>query len=155
MKLYLVRHGEYVHPSIDSSCPLSNDGIANIRMLAEFLSEKDISPQQIVHSGKTRAQQSADILADHGGFAATPELLEGLKPNDPVGAIALFLMAQQSDTMIVGHLPFLSLLTSLLLHGAEDAQGLPFAEGTCVSLTRRNDTWSLDWISHHSDRSAA
>ncbi len=49
--------------------------------------------------------------------------------------------------MIVGHLPFLEKLASLLLCGHEGAQIVLFRYGAIVHLDQKEDkTWAVRWI---------
>ena len=64
MKLYLVQHGEAKSEKEDPDRSLTDRGTAEIRAVAEAAKRAGLKPAQIYHSGKTRAQQTADILAD-------------------------------------------------------------------------------------------
>ena len=64
---------------------------------------------------KKRAEQTAEVLADAIKINKEHIARDGLGPNDDVAALKDELLLSKEDIMIVGHLPFLSKLTSLLL----------------------------------------
>lgn len=152
MKLYLVRHGEYIHPAVDQTCPLSPQGQANIEKLGRYLNAQGANLQSIFHSGLTRAAQSAQILAKVLASNVSVQQLAGLKPNDPVENILPLASEWQTDTMLVGHLPFMGLFTDLLLCGNTDGPGVSFAEGSCACLERKQSAWALVRVSHAAER---
>ena len=147
MKVYLVRHGDAVSSEIDRQRPLSDKGRADVRKIASFIRPLKVCVERIWHSGKQRAAQTAEILA---GAVATEKgcsAREGLGPNGDVSTIADELDAYDADLMIVGHLPFLWNLTSLLTTGRETADVVAFSAGAMVCLKRRDHgTWQINWM---------
>ena len=63
MFLYLVQHGEALTKEADPDRPLSEAGRANVEHLAGFLAGRSLRVARVLHSGKTRARQTAEILA--------------------------------------------------------------------------------------------
>lgn len=63
MRRHLIRHGEAVDESIDARRPLSNRGRREAASLAERMCAEGEAAQRIFHSGKTRAEETASILA--------------------------------------------------------------------------------------------
>ena len=147
MNVYLVRHGEAVSSEIDRQRPLSDQGRADVRKIASFIRPLKVCVERIWHSGKPRAAQTAEILA---GAVATEKgcsAREGLMPNDDVTTIADELEAYDTDLMIVGHLPFLWNLTSLLVAGRGTADVVAFSAGAMACLERRDHgTWQINWM---------
>ena len=146
MKLYLVRHGDALPEELDPERPLSEQGQKEIDRLAEILIQRGLSLSTILHSGKTRAAQTAERLAAKL-LPAQGVLASGnLAPLDPVRPMADRIKAMADDTMIVGHLPFLGKLVSLLVAGKEDTNAVNFKSGGLVCLTRGgNRNWTIDW----------
>ena len=101
-----------------------------------------IRVDHIYHSGKLRAQQTAEVLARHLGIAEKVEAKEGLDPSDNVAPIKDWLDRLSSDGMrsivIVGHLPFLDKLTSLLVAGTEDAQVVVIQNAGIVKMVPKS-----------------
>ena len=63
MKLYLVQHGDALAKDIDADRPLSEKGQSDVKRIASFLAGR-MEVSRVMHSGKTRAQQTAELLAD-------------------------------------------------------------------------------------------
>lgn len=147
MKVYLVRHGEAVSSPFDPQKPLSEQGLADIRKVASFIKPLEISVEHIWHSGKLRAAQTAENLA--GAVLVEKDCSEhkDLGPNDDVTIIADELEAYDTDLMIVGHLPFVAYLTSLLVIGKNPANVVAFDAGSIACLNRSNPgQWQIEWM---------
>jgi len=147
MKLYLVRHGDAVSSDFDPRRPLSKQGLADIRKVASSIKPLGISVEHIWHSGKLRAAQTAEILAESVLVKNDFSAHEALGPNDDVTIIADELEAYDTNLMIVGHLPFLAYLTSLLVADNETANVAAFDAGSIVCLNRRSPgQWQIEWM---------
>lgn len=147
MRMYLTQHGLAVPKDIDPDRPLSEQGRQDIRCLAELLDQAGIRVAQVLHSGKTRAEQTAALLAAPLLPAGRPQARTGLAPNDAVEPLYREIAAWAGDTLIVGHLPFLGRLASLMLAGDPDRPTLAFQPGSLACLER--DTtghWVLLWM---------
>ncbi len=84
MRIYLTQHGEALAKDVDRERPLSEQGRADVQRLAEFLRDKGVRVEHIWHSGKTRAEQTAALIADAILPDGRPEARPGLGPNDLV-----------------------------------------------------------------------
>ena len=146
MNLYLVQHGKARAKDEDAERPLTLQGRAEIERIAEFTARHStMNLTSIYHSGKLRAQQTADIFGEH----LTPDSVEstaGLKPNDDPAKWAEQLAERTGGVMLVGHLPNLNKLASLLLCGNAEANVIGFTNGGVVALRRDEGTWSVQWI---------
>jgi phosphohistidine phosphatase len=146
MFVYLVRHGKAKPVEEDPKCSLSDKGHDEVSRVAEFLAGQRITVSLIQHSGKKRAEETAHILASHIRCTAGPCHTTGLDPDDDPVATANFLKVYTDDVLIVGHLPHLERLTSLLLTGNMDRRPIRFANAAVVCLEKDDDgTWSLIW----------
>jgi len=146
MKLYLVRHGESISSDIDPNQPLSTIGKQQTEQVANLLKETDLKIDEILHSVKLRAKQTAEILA----FTLFPNLplkeREGLKPMDPVETIIDELQGYKHNLMIVGHLPFMEkLLTQLVLQEERDSP-LYFSGSVVICLDGEKRSWVIEWV---------
>ena len=112
MKLYLVQHGLAVDKAIDPDRPLSEQGRQQVQAMAAWLQKANINVGQIHHSGKARAQQTAELYASTLN-ASNVQSIEGIKPNDDVSSMAQTIDKLDVDTMIVGHLPFMQRMVSI------------------------------------------
>lgn len=147
MYLYLVRHGEAMSGEEDPARPLSEKGGEEVGKVAAFVSSKaGISVRSIFNSGKLRAAQTANIFAEHIGPEGGVSEREGLAPMDSPETWAERLKETDEDVMLVGHLPHLARLTSLLLCGEPETAAVNFEVGGMVCLRREQDRWSIDWM---------
>jgi len=147
MKLYLARHGEAVPKHVDPDAPLSDVGRKGVELTATFLANSLASFDKIYHSGKTRARQTAQIYSEAFGGKTPIEKMDGLNPMDPPEYILPTVNQWQSNTLIVGHLPFMGILTDLILAGSNSSGIAEFETGTVVCLQRRGSgMWSMKWM---------
>ena len=149
IRLYLVRHGDAASPAEDPACGLSEGGRAAIQRLAAFIRPLSLTPAEVRHSGKPRALQTANILA--GALSGSPPVkgYAGLNPNDSPLEIAAQVESEEQDLMLVGHLPFMSLLSSHLLARGGPPEVITFRTGTMACLQRGSgDVWHLEWVVH-------
>jgi phosphohistidine phosphatase len=145
MFLYIFRHGDAKPEREDPQRGLSDRGREEVTAICAVFSR--ISPQieEIWHSGKTRAQQTADILAAGLKIEERVHPRSGLNPNDPLPPLVEELERRERNLAIVGHLPQLGKLISVLLLGAEqELLDLPSAGLVC--LERTGDSWRLNWF---------
>src|SRR5215468_3729812 len=136
MHLYLVQHGIAKSAEEDPDRSLTEAGRSEVSQVAEFLSELRITVSLIQHSGKTRAEETAHLLAECIRCTAGPTRTEGLNPDDSPSETANFLKVYTDNLLIVGHLPHLERLTSLLLTGNPDCHPVSFRNGGVVCLEK-------------------
>ena len=152
MKLYLMRHGEAAFKEDDPAQGLTPEGKRAIEQLAKKLAhnssrsptEQKIGFEQVFHSEKTRAQQTAVIVSSIIAPGVTPLYRENLKPNDDPKDLLPDIETWTQDTLITSHLPFIPSLLSLL---TTDQQPVRFDPGTIVCLSKNNSEWHLEWVS--------
>lgn len=147
MKLYLVQHGEACSKEIDPERPLTDQGREDVERLAAFLGRAGIQVGLVLHSGKLRAAQTAELLA--ATVAPTVELqTDGrLAPNDDPGAIDWPMLTGGGDAFVVGHLPFMARLVGLLVAGAADRPVVDYRPGSVVCLEQDTDgRWQVAWM---------
>lgn len=147
MKLYLMQHGEALPKDVDAERPLSEEGRSDVKRIADFLRSAGIQVARVVHSGKTRARESAEILAAAVLKGGAPEVLDGIDPKDPVMPFAELVSVWDEESLVVGHLPFMSKAVCLLLTGDEEHAAVDFRPGSLVCLEREADgPWGLAWM---------
>jgi phosphohistidine phosphatase len=146
MRIYLVRHGKAKPVEEDPKCGLTDKGHDEVTRVAEFLGEQGITLSLIQHSGKMRSEETAHIFATYMRCTAGPCHTVGLDPEDDPAATANFLKVYTDDVLIVGHLPHLERLTSLLLTGSPDRRPVRFLNAAVVCLEKEDGgKWSLVW----------
>jgi phosphohistidine phosphatase len=144
MDLYLMQHGEATAENVDPARPLTEAGKATVRRVAERAAAAGVRVDACVHSGKLRAEQTAQILFGAVGAVGAgdgPQARDGLAPNDPVAPTAEWLRGLGPDdaVAVVGHLPFLGRLASTLIAGNEGAEVIQFRMGGLVKLVSASD----------------
>lgn len=146
MFLYLVQHGESKSEEEDAARPLSGQGARDVSKAAFFaIKNKAVSVDGIFHSGKLRAEQTAELLVEYVQSRTGISKTDGLSPMDDPMIWAGRLKGMDKDVMLVGHLPHLGGLASALLCGAPDAGAVSFKMGGIVCLKREEGRWSLQW----------
>ncbi len=149
MDLYLMQHGQATTEAEDPERPLTDAGRAAVRRVAARARTVGVRIGLCVHSGKLRAEQTARLLTNEIGAEASVEARPGLAPNDAVTPVAEWLRedAEYQAIALVGHLPFLERLASLLVAGDEKRQVVRFRMGGLVKLEPKDDRdgFSVAW----------
>ncbi|MEE9245721.1 MAG: phosphohistidine phosphatase SixA [Gemmatimonadota bacterium] len=148
MKLYLVRHGDAVPKDKDSQRPLSESGADVVRRVTSFLRSSGLKVDEVRHSTKLRARQTAEIIVE-GLVSSTPlREVSNLEPLAEVGELANELGGGTADLMLVGHLPHLNLLASRLTCGDEHREVFEFPAGGVLCLEHRAESadWVVQWL---------
>lgn len=134
MIVYLVRHGEAVPEEVAPARPLTEKGRVEVEATARELKEEGARIDEIWHSTKLRAKQTAEIIARVLDISKVIEI-EGLKPNDPIAPIAALIRHSNKTILIAGHLPFIPKLASLLRPELQDKQVIELKSGGVVKIS--------------------
>ena len=147
MFLYLVQHGDSKKEEEDPARPLSDKGIEDVKKVASFMFRLKITVEEVLHSSKLRARQTAEIIADSLNITKGASETEGLAPlNEPI-LWAEKLKTKTHSLMLVGHLPHLGKLSSFLLSGDKEKSIIAFKMGGVVCMKRDDSgTWTLQWM---------
>ena len=148
MNIYLMQHGKPVPKEKDPEKPLSKWGRDEVESIAGFLKKAGIQVEAVYHSGKTRARQTAEIMSSKINPGKKPQKRGGLSPLDDVRAIAEEIKQEQKDFMIVGHLPHLEKLISLLITGSDSSHFVRFQQGgvVCLMTNETEKNWAIAWM---------
>lgn len=141
--VYLVRHGEAKPKEEDPDRPLSAVGADEVSRMAAWAAAAGVRVTAIQHSGKLRAQQTAEIFADQLPEAPAAQAVSGLAPNDDVTPIARQLLSERGSIMLVGHLPFLERLASLLITSDAGSPTVALAAGAILALASTDKGWRV------------
>ncbi len=144
--VYLVQHGEAKPESEDPDRPLTARGREDVLLVARHAAGVGVKVERVLHSGKLRAKQTAEILANHLHPAGGVEETSGLSPMDPPESARSVIEGAKEPVMIVGHLPHLSRLLSLIVIGNPEMEVVRFRTGEIVSLAKSDKKWSVAWI---------
>ncbi|MBC2713138.1 MAG: phosphohistidine phosphatase SixA [Desulfosarcina sp.] len=123
MALYLVQHGKSLPKAEDPEKGLSAEGKMETERIAAVASGYQVCVSRILHSGKKRARETAEILSVRLSPPDGIEACDGMNPLDDVRDFVNHLSVDQGmdqNIMLVGHLPFLERLIGLLVCGNPD-----------------------------------
>lgn len=144
MRLYLVQHGEATAEEVNPDRPLTEKGQRDAVKTAVFLKASGEKIDVIWHSTKTRAIQTASIFKGQLSPKEGIVQKEGLAPNIPPNALFATIILTKKNTLIVGHLPFLQKLVSLVLLNSESHEIIRFNMAGVVCLERNAEgKWQL------------
>lgn len=147
MLLYLVQHGEAKREEEDPQRGLTDRGRQDVEKMAAYGGRVNLRVDEIFHSAKHRAAQTAMILAEHLRPEKGIDQADNLLPMDDPGLWALRIAGMTGNIMLVGHLPFMAKLAGLLLCGSEGQKTVDFKPGGIVCLRRFEDgRWTLGWM---------
>ncbi len=145
MALYLVQHGKSLPKDADPEKGLSGEGIEEVKRIAERALQHEIPVSVVRHSGKKRARQTAEILAEALQPEKGVEAAEGLKPLDDV-TVCAETVSPGDNVMLVGHLPFMERMAGYLTTGNPDQSVIQFRNGGIVCLDEDADKgWTIRW----------
>ncbi len=149
MHIYLVQHGAAVSKDENPKKPLSDNGREDVKRIASFLARSRLSAARVIHSGKLRALETALLLAEVlGPGHLVEEAASGLAPNDSTDDFFAAIDGWTEDTIIVGHLPFMSRMAARLVTGDEDETVVHFKPGSVACLERGENGggWTVQWF---------
>lgn len=147
MKLYCVRHGHAEQlPDKNDEYPLSQQGEMEVNKMAIYLARQGIHVARVMHSGKLRAAQTANCFTQLLGTGVT-ESCTYLNANNAIDPLLALIQTWHDDTLLVGHMPFMSQLVSALLLGNQSYHIVRFSQGTVVCLDRfEPQRWIVEWV---------
>ena len=147
MKLYLVQHGESAAKEVDPERPLTDKGRLDIERMAGALAGAQVQIDRIVHSGKLRAAQTAEIFATAIAGDNEPSISDHINPLDDPAKFDWQTASAGADTMLVGHLPFMGNFAALLLGVNSGQAPVAFRPGSVVCLeSAESGGWQIDWM---------
>lgn len=145
VKLYIVQHGQASSKLENPLRPLTEQGIYDVKQLAKELHARSIEPAHIFHSGKERAHQTADLIAEALGSTDRVKQMDGLAPNDDATAFASYIKPYADDVLIASHMPFVNALCDALL-GDDGVGDFEFAPGRVVCIDIEEYKPTLQWV---------
>jgi phosphohistidine phosphatase len=137
MKLYLMRHGDATK---DEPHVLSKRGKKESRRVVRLLCDAGIKPSVILCSSAIRARETAEIASRELGVPV--EETDGLNPEDDARMWLERVREKNEDMLLVGHMPNLSRLASLLLIGKE-RDLFDFRKSSVACLESSGEVWII------------
>ncbi len=146
MPIYLVQHGKSLPAEADPEKGLSEKGISDVKLMASVAKNYQLTVGKILHSGKKRAAQTAALFAEELAPKDGVSETAGLGPLDDVEFLAQKL-DPASDTMLVGHLPFMERLVCRLTTGGDGHTIFKFQNGGILCLDQEAGVkeWFIKW----------
>lgn len=145
MNFYLVRHAQALSELADPTRPLSDEGRKEAESVARSASVKGVRVVTILHSDKLRAKQTAEIFEQFLSPLRGIREIRGLAPEDDPLLAKAELEAAQEPLMMVGHLPHLGRLASMLVTGDPERAVVEFPSATLVCLEFSREAWQIKW----------
>jgi phosphohistidine phosphatase len=133
MALYLVQHGKSRPKNEDPLQGLSVEGAEQVLRIAQVAAQYNVRVSCILHSGKDRALQTADILSTALNPPQGVRQVPGIAPMDDVAAFARTIEIEKNE-MVVGHLPFLERLIAHMVAGRAEPPLFRMQNGGIVCL---------------------
>ncbi len=147
MLIYLVQHADAKKEEEDPARGLSEKGLQDIIKVSSYMSQLNLRIEAIFHSTKFRAKQTAEVLSENLKPVKGISEVDGLAPLDNPDIWAERLKDTQTDIVLVGHLPHLAKLASLLLCSDAEKNVVSFRMAGIVCLRRDEaGAWSLQWM---------
>ncbi|MDP6560324.1 MAG: phosphohistidine phosphatase SixA [Candidatus Binatia bacterium] len=145
MDFFLVRHGEAKPETEDSRRPLTRRGQEEVEAVARATSDRGVQVRRIFYSEKLRAKETAEILARYLSPVGGAGEFKGLAPEDDPMLAKAELEAAEGSLMLVGHLPHLGRLTSMLVTGDSEKEVVNFPAAAVFCLSQGGKSWKLHW----------
>ena len=146
MAIYLVQHGKSYAKEKDPEQGLTPDGRSESMRMAELVASHHIPVAAIIHSGKKRALETAEIFREKLGGVTRFEKADGMNPGDDVIQFAGTLDPTKNE-MYVGHLPFMERLVSYLVGCPTEKVVFKFQNAgvVCVDGGPEAGAWTIRW----------
>jgi phosphohistidine phosphatase len=134
MKVHSVQHGEAKSEKEDSGRPLVDRVKWKVEAMARYVASCGVEVAEIIHSGKLRAKQTAELFAQYLLPTQGVGVRKELAPLDGPYEAQEFMQGTETPPMTVEHLPHPSRLVSLLILDAPDKEIIKFRMGAVVSV---------------------
>ena len=141
MEFYLVRHGEARSEAKAPGRPLSDQGRKDVEQVARAAAAKGARISTILHSDKLRAKQTAEIMSQFLSPQNGIRKISGLSPEDDPLVARAELETAKGSLMLVGHLPHLSRLASLLVTGDQEREIVDFMSADASAAYGASDSF--------------
>ena len=145
MKYYFAQHGKALSSEVDATRSLSPEGEKETLAIANTLKKNNIAITRVVHSGKQRAAQTAQLFATTLDIKKT-QVIAGLSPNDDVKLLLDKISSADFDnTLFVGHLPHIQKAATYLLTGSTSSDAVCFQNSAVLCLETNADNARILW----------
>jgi phosphohistidine phosphatase len=101
-----------------------------------------------LHSEKLRAKETTEILASTLHPSEGVSEISGLAPEGDPLLVNEEVETEGGPLILVGHLPYLEQLLSLLVNRNGNAEAVSFSTGTVICLSQEKARWKIQWALH-------
>jgi phosphohistidine phosphatase len=146
MRVYLMRHATAQEPGSgpDAARPLTEQGRREARDAGDALRDRKAAVTAILSSPRTRARETAELVASALGGGVTVQLRERLTCGSTA---ALYLdeirSVKAGEVLLVAHNPELSAFASALV-----CEAVSFSPSTICAVDLESDDARLVWLRH-------
>lgn len=145
MELYLAQHGKAKAKNEDPDRPLTREGRSETERVGRAAARGGLVLGAVWHSGKLRARETAGIFAQELVPDVGPVEKPWLGPNDDPREAIDAARETEGPVLLVGHLPYMSRLPSLLLTGDPESGVVDVRYSGIIALGEDEDGWTLRW----------
>jgi len=147
MELYVARHARAADEGRGGERPLTDEGRDDARRIGRALAAAGVELKSVWHSGKLRARETADLLAGAVGAGADLDERADLQPLSDPSTVLDAVRDGDGPVLVVGHLPHVERLSSLLLTGDVDAEVVDIPPGAVLRfVSGEGRDWRLTWF---------
>jgi phosphohistidine phosphatase len=140
----VMRHAEPVSSMEAASRPLSVQGRRQADLMASWIAAVGIEPEEVRTSGRLRAKQTAEGLARRLGLPpGRVREWHALAPDANPEVAAADLDSDPRRVVLVGHLPHVERLASILVAGDPAALHLEMGYASAVVLAKTGERWAI------------
>ena len=143
--LYLIQHAKAMSKEENKERPITDDGKTELKKTAAFLMKTAPLIEEIWHSTKLRSKETAQLLADILNFTGKIVEKQYLNPKDEVEVLESEISVSDKNIAVVGHLPYLSKIASLLITGDKEKNVIQFEKAGIFCLENNSSIWQLKW----------
>ena len=143
----MIQHGKSKSKEEDPTRPLTDEGVKETEAIAKFFGETmGLKAKNLIHSPKLRAKQTAEIVKKYIPTIENVLETDAVSPLSDPRIISKKLEELTGDTIIVGHLPHLSRLTSYLLCGDPEKEIVQFRYSGILCIEKKDDHWVIKFF---------
>lgn len=146
MKLYLARHGQAARSAPETPSSLTALGKTQTELIARALVKRNLGIEQIWHSPKTRASQTAEIY--QSALKINPAHFISKETLSIDGDVDLLyqeiLDTKVKNLLLVSHQPLLEELSSLLVAGSDHLPSIAFPTSG-IAAFKYDTQWKWLW----------
>ena len=143
MYLLLMQHAKAKTKEEDPEQGITDEGRDETITTSGYLKTFNFTVEEIWYSTKKRSRETAEIVTASNKLKNKLSVKDFLSPMDEVKPAVKILNTFNKNLMIIGHMPFLSKLTSSLITGSENYEPVKFMNSAIVIFIHENNNWKI------------